>query len=219
MRLLFLRHAESVSNAHPRAVGLPEAEGDRLTERGRRQALAAARGLRNSGVTRLLSSPMRRAQETAEPIAQALGLEIETHPGIHELREARDFLDLSPEEQKLRRWSVRMAESAADPDAAPEGAESFHQVLARVRSFKADLERSDPDAIVLAVSHGIFQRFFLIDSLLGERFEASQVGRLWQLRTANCGLSVFEHGERLHPADPEVEGWVCASWMQVCWRE
>ena len=30
---------------------------------------------------------------------------------------------------------------------------------------------------------------------------------------SNCGLSVFEHGERYHPADPEREGWVCARWM------
>ncbi|HLM30049.1 MAG TPA: histidine phosphatase family protein [Solirubrobacterales bacterium] len=219
MRLLFLRHAESVSNADPEAVGLPEAEGDRLTKRGHRQALAVARALRESGATRLLVSPMGRAQETAKPIAKALDLEIETHPGIHELREADDFLELPPEEQKLKRWSERMAESAADPDSAPEGAESFNDVLGRVRSFKADLENSEPEAVVLAISHGIFGRFFLIDSLIGELFRASEVGRLWQLRTANCGLSVFEHGERRHPADPEMEGWVCASWMQVCWRE
>jgi broad specificity phosphatase PhoE len=219
VRLLFLRHAESVSNAHESAVGLPEAEGDRLTDRGRRQALGVARALRDFGATRLLVSPMRRAQETAEPIAAALDLEIETHLGIHELREERDFLDLPPEEQKLRRWSVRMTESAADPDSAPEGAESFNDVLGRVRSFKADLQSSDPDETVLAISHGIFGRFFLIDSLIGELFQASEVDRLWQLRTANCGLSVFEHGDRRHPADPEVEGWICSSWMQVCWRE
>ena len=71
---------------------------------------------------------------------------------------------------------------------------------------------------MLAVSHGIFQRFFLIDSLLGEQFTAADVWRLWQLRTANCGLSVCEHGVRRHPADPEIEGWVCARWRQVCWR-
>lgn len=219
MRLLFLRHAESVSNSHPAKVGVPEAEGDRLTERGWRQARGAARVLRNSGATRVLSSPMRRALQTAELIARELDLPVETHPGIHELREASDFLDLEPDEQKLRRWSVRMTESAEDPGAAPDGAESFDDVLARVRAFKRDLEAGDPERAVLAVSHGIFQRFFLIDSLLGERFTAADVWRLWQLRTANCGLSVFEHGERRHPADPEIEGWVCASWMQVCWRE
>jgi broad specificity phosphatase PhoE len=82
-----------------------------------------------------------------------------------------------------------------------------------VQHFKAELEQRDPDATVIAVSHGIFLRFFLIDSLLGDRFAARDVDRLWQLRTTNCGLSVFEHGERYHPADPPRDGWVCSRWM------
>ena len=106
-----------------------------------------------------------------------------------------------------------MAEHGHDPDWAPPGGESFNAVRARVRRFKAEMEGYDPRGEVLAVSHGIFLRFFLIDTLLEDRFSAHDVGRLWRLRTVNCGLSVFEHGEPRHPADPEIKGWVCASWM------
>lgn len=217
MRVLFLRHAESHSNAHPEAVALPEERGDRLTPRGWEQARAAARGLRELEPARLITSPMRRARETAEVLADGLGLAAEVNEAIHELREAPEYLELPPEEQKLRRWSNRMAEHGHDPDHSPPGGESFNAVVARVRRFKAELERGDPQSDVLAVSHGIFLRFFLFDSLLEELFRADEVARLWQLRTVNCGLSVFEHGERRHPADPEMEGWVCTSWMSRPW--
>jgi len=214
LRLLALRHAESESNAHPEAVALPERLGDRLTERGIEQAAAAARALRGAGATRLLSSPMGRARETAEALSRELGLEVEIDEEIHELRESADYLDLPPEEQKLRRWSMWMAQHESHPDYAPEGAESFNAVLSRVRGFKRRLERGDPSACVLAVTHGIFLRFFFIDSLLGGQFEARDVARLWNLRTFNCGLSVFELDEPRHRADPDIEGWRCATWMQ-----
>jgi broad specificity phosphatase PhoE len=217
VRLLTLRHAESYSNAHPEAVALPEEQGDRLTPRGWEQARAAARGLRDLRPTRLLTSPMRRARETAEVLAGELEITPEVDDAIHELREPKEYLELPPEEQKLRRWSNRMAERGHDPDHAPPGGESFNAVVGRVRRFKAELEGGDPRAEVVAVSHGIFLRFFLVDSLLEHRFRAGDAGRLWHLRTVNCGLSVFEHGELRHHADPETEGWVCSSWMSQPW--
>lgn len=214
MRLLLLRHAESVSNADPVAVSLPEARGDRLTQRGAEQALAAARALRDCGATRLIASPMRRALQTAEIIADGVGLPVETSPHVHEVLEPSGYGDLKPEDQRRSRWSHRMSEYAEDPDYGPSGAESFNRVIDRVESFKAELESGDPQQSVLCVSHGIFIRFFLVHSLLGDAFEPRDVSRLWHLRTRNCGLSRFETRERHHQADPEVEGWRCATWME-----
>jgi broad specificity phosphatase PhoE len=103
-RALLLRHGESVSNADPKAVALPDEIGDRLSERGREQARAAAEVLKGAGVTRLLSSPMRRAAETAEPLSEALELPVTVLPYVHELKGVAGYGELSPEEQKLRRW-------------------------------------------------------------------------------------------------------------------
>jgi probable phosphoglycerate mutase len=49
-----------------------------LNEDGRRQAQAVARLLETEGVTRIVASPLRRARETAEPLAERLGLPVET---------------------------------------------------------------------------------------------------------------------------------------------
>jgi probable phosphoglycerate mutase len=218
MRQTFLlRHGESVSNAHPEALTLPEEIGDRLNENGFSQARAAAQALDGLGVTHLLSSPMRRAEETAGVVSEKLGLPITVLPYVHELREEEGYGQLSPEEQKLRRCVTRMAAHPDDPDHSSNGAESFSQVIARVRRLKADLESRSEGEKSVVVTHGIFARFFFLDSLLGDAFTPAMTSKLWNLRSRNCGLSVFERGERWHPTDAETPDWTCLTWMARSW--
>jgi broad specificity phosphatase PhoE len=213
MRLICVRHGESPSNASPDRLALPEPEGDRLTERGLVQAHDAADALGGVGAGRLLSSPMRRALQTAEVIAERTGLEVEVNPLIHELREFDGYTELDLESQRAGRWSERMTAHAEDPDYGPDGAESFNDVVSRVRRFKAEVEAMAATEPVIAVSHGIFLRFFLLDSLLGGQFVAALARRLWMLRSDNCGISVFTHGESARALDLVPDGWSCLSWM------
>lgn len=211
----FLRHGESASNAEPDR-DLPDARGDRLTERGHEQAALAADHLTGLGVTRLWTSPLRRARETAAPLAARLGLEPEVHDDLRELRQSDGYGELSGEEQRLRRWSAWMAGHPDSPDYAPPGGESFAEVSARVERVKRKL-LEHPGERVLAVSHGIFLRFFFVDSFLGADFGPGQARRLWQLRTLNCGLSAFEHVTPGDPLDPAEDEWRCLSWMGRPW--
>ncbi len=206
----FLRHGESRSNATP-GRDLPDVEGDRLTELGHRQAELAAREVAELGVTRLWASSMRRAQETAAPVAERLGLEVEVHDDLREIDEGDDYGDLPGEEQRLRRWSERMAA----PAPPPAGAETFADAYARVERVKRLLLEAG-DERVLAVSHGIFMRFFAIHTLLGDRFGPGDVATLWQLRTANCGLCAFEHGPP-GTGNPAPEPWRVLTWMARPW--
>lgn len=180
---LFLRHGESAHNAHRGAERLTDEEGDRLTELGRDQARAAGPGLAGRGVTRVFTSSMRRARETAAAAGAALGLEPAILPDIDELRTG----------------------------------ESFEQLVARVRRLKAELEALPPAERPLLVGHGIFFRFFLLDSVLGETFAAPMAAGIWNLGSCNCGLSVFAHGESRDPKGAEIPGWTCLSWMQRPW--
>ena len=217
-RALLVRHGQSASNADPRSASLPTEVGDRLTELGRSQAEAVTDPLARQGPTHLYSSPMRRARETAEVINERLGLPLAELDYIHELRESGEYQHLLPEEQKLRRWSVRMVEHADDPDHAEGGAESFNDVLGRVRRLKAELERMGAAGQRPAViTHGLFLRFFLADSLLGDEFSPRHAPRLWNMRSLNCGICIFERGERWHPVDPDIPGWSCISWMARTW--
>jgi broad specificity phosphatase PhoE len=182
-RALFLRHGESVHNAARSGEPAAHSEEDLLTEKGVEQARAAGAALHGHGITRLLSSPLRRARETAQAVGDALGLEAEEIDYAGELTSG----------------------------------ETFEQAVARVRRLKAELEADAGDELPLLVTHGIFTRFFLLDSVLGGRFEPEMAAGIWNLGSHNCGLSVFAHGESRDPLGQPIPGWTCLTWMERPW--
>lgn len=72
MRLILVRHGQ------PDEGGAETPNDPPLNEDGCRQARTVARLLGSEGITRIVASPLRRARETAEPLAKGLGLPIET---------------------------------------------------------------------------------------------------------------------------------------------
>jgi broad specificity phosphatase PhoE len=190
VRVLFLRHGESAHNAHTGEEPLSDEHGDLLTERGRAQAAAAGEGLRELGlgITRLYSSPMRRAAETAEAVGGALGLEAEPIPYAFEYNRAEDF------------------------------GEGMERVRLLKAHFEAEAEAPGEGGLPLLVTHGILTRFFLLDSIFGDVFTEDLKPRMWHLRSSNCGLTVFEHGEMAEPGGaPVIAGWNCVTWMERPW--
>jgi broad specificity phosphatase PhoE len=212
MLVYFVRHGESASNAAPGAMALPGNQGDRLTDLGFEQARAVAERLGDAGATRILTSSLRRARETAAVIAERLDLPVTEVEELRELRESDEFGELSLEDQRLRRWSVWMSEHGDEPDHSYRGGESFNEIMARVRAVQ---ERLIADSVesTIAVSHGIFLRFFLMRVVFGEDFHAQQVRRLWQLTSINCGICGFEYREPETEANYAIEPWRCLSWM------
>lgn len=73
MNLYLVRHAD----AEERKPGMADAERE-LTAKGREQAQRAAAWLKRQGarIEALVSSPLVRARQTAEPIAEALGVKV-----------------------------------------------------------------------------------------------------------------------------------------------
>lgn len=212
MLIYFVRHGESVSNAAPGGRALPRQEGDRLTERGLEQARAVAERLGSADASRILASPLRRARETAEVIAARLELPITEVEELRELRESVGFGELSLEDQRLRRWSEWMAEHGDDPDHSYRGGESFNEIARRVTALQKRLVDEAVECTI-AVSHGIFMRFFLMEVLLAGAFRADQVRDLWQLASVNCGVCGFEYRDPDLAANYARRPWRCLSWM------
>lgn len=81
MQLLLLRHGESVGNAERRLQG----QGDYpLTDRGRDQSRRLAERLAAFDVAALYSSPIPRAHETADIVADRLALSVVPLPDVRE---------------------------------------------------------------------------------------------------------------------------------------
>lgn len=103
MRLYLIRHAESQGNAEMRLQGRVDFP---LTERGRRQAEALARRLSRQSIAAVYSSPMRRALDTAQAIAQRLGLRVREEPRIQEYDFGEALSGLTWQEIRERRPEV-----------------------------------------------------------------------------------------------------------------
>ena len=161
MHLIFVRHGESEANLlhefsnsgrkHP------------LTDKGRLQAEMLAKRLRRQGVVRIFSSPVLRALETAQIVADELGLTVSV-------------------EEALREYDVGVWEGSTDPagwaeyarvDAAwldpanwgqsMTGGESLLDVRERFLPFLEQLKTdyAAESGAILLVSHGGLYRVML----------------------------------------------------------
>ena len=141
--LYLLRHGQTAANRSGLLQGHVDFD---LTELGKRQAKAAADALRDRDVHRLVSSPLRRAVQTAEIVAAILGLAVEIEPRLIEmdygLWDERPLTDIS--EAVWSQWRI-------DPDFAPPGGESLRSVSQRTVAFATETAASERSTI--AVSH------------------------------------------------------------------
>lgn len=139
--LIVVRHGETDANASGRLLGRSDVA---LTERGREQARRVAAVLGPLGVSRVVSSPLRRAGETAS----ALGVPVEVDERWIELDygdfEMRPVSGVSAEE--WTRWR-------ADLDFAPPGGESIAALGRRVRAACEDLAEEARESHIVVVTH------------------------------------------------------------------
>jgi broad specificity phosphatase PhoE len=145
-----VRHGESTWNE----LGLIQGQNDRaeLTDEGRDQARAVAGTLKSLGFDRLVTSDLARARQTAEII----GSELDLAPTPDILLRERCFgvLEGQPQEMLDSRSSGIVDGVFVDPDARPEGGESFRDVVARVGVFvEATRDAMDGERL-LVVTHG-----------------------------------------------------------------
>ena len=80
--LVLVRHGETVWHADNRYAGRSDVE---LTDRGHDQGAQLARWAADAGLDAVLTSPLRRAHETAVPAARAAGLTCRVDPRLVEV--------------------------------------------------------------------------------------------------------------------------------------
>ncbi|MFB4265150.1 bifunctional RNase H/acid phosphatase [Nonomuraea sp. GTA35] len=161
--LLLLRHGETELSLERRFSGRGDAE---LTANGLAQAAAAAARLSREPyrLDVVVTSPLKRARQTAQAVAEQAGVEVEV---FEELREA-DFgaWEGHTFTEVQRRWPAELAAWLADPEVAPPGGESFAETARRVQEARERLVERYEGKTVLAVSHVTPIKLLLRDALL-----------------------------------------------------
>lgn len=164
MRLYLVRHGETEGNRERRYLGWEDLP---LNQRGEAQARALARSLADQPITAIYSSDLIRAQATAAPIAQVLGLPVHLDPDLREVNFGA-WSGLTYAEIE-RRAPDRLRAWIDDPEChAPPGGESLGAL--RRRALRAVPLRDG----ALIVSHGGTLRA-LISHWAGARFWEVQV--------------------------------------------
>jgi len=149
MLIYCVRHGESVYNAEGRIQGQSDVP---LSDLGLRQSQAIARALAELPIEAVYSSPLRRAMQTAEPLAACLGLVVQTDPrlmeinaGVFQHRLRAELPDLFPE--AYSRWL------SGEPDFVIPGGESRRDLMRRGREAFETIARSGHQHVVV-VTHG-----------------------------------------------------------------
>jgi broad specificity phosphatase PhoE len=194
MELLIVRHAEPirVEGGHGRGPADPE-----LTARGRDQAARLAGWLAFEGADAVVSSPMRRARETAEHVAYALGVDLEIVEGISEYDAHSDeYIPIEElRELKDERWQATIEGRWADVGGVDPSAFQA-QVVPAVEELIARFAGQR----VVAVSHGGVVNVYLshvlgLDRLLWFHPEYTSISRVHASRRGDRSVaSVNETG-------------------------
>lgn len=153
--LILVRHGASAAAVEGTPFPLLDGRSDPgLSEAGRRQALALAERLGTEAPARIFATPLRRTQETAQPLAASTGISVEV---VHELAEVR-LGEWEGGEYRLRaaRGDATFKRIFEEErwDVIP-GGESASSLAQRVRTgLEAIVEASGPDSVAVVVSHG-----------------------------------------------------------------
>jgi broad specificity phosphatase PhoE len=190
-RILLARHGLTDWNLHHRFQGQSDLP---LNDLGSRQALALAQRLGREPIGRILTSDLRRAQETARTIAVEVAAAAGVAPTIETLPELRevsfgDWEGLTYAEIEARAPAELTAWQADQLHLAPPDGESLTALAERVARVREICTAAAPDETILIVAHGGPLQTLICD-LLG-----LPVTMYWQFHLSPASLSEL----RLYP--------------------
>ena len=182
MRLVFVRHAQSVANAKGRWQGRLEFD---LSPEGREQARRLSNRFQEESFqpTHIYSSPQKRTAETAKVVGRAWSVPIEFWDDLKEIdvgafsgltwdEIADKYPGVAEEFQRMRRWSV-----------VP-GAEPVQERIARARRvIRAVVHRHSDNDTLLIITHG--------GILLHMLKALMDTGRTWGMTIRNTAVFDF----------------------------
>lgn len=159
-RLILVRHGESEANVvdslHTQVPGPP------LTELGRKQADALVDALADEEIRAVWASTMLRAQQTAAPLAAALGLQVRIEDGLREVDvgDLHDRCDAEAHDQfgdVMVGWMLRGDTSLRCP-----GGECASDVTGRFGATLTAVLAEVEDGAAVVVAHGAALRLTLL---------------------------------------------------------
>lgn len=185
-RLFLVRHGSTAANEKlPFVLQGCEIDGP-LTETGEQQAAALGRGFRDFEIHAIYSSPLLRARQTAQAIADGRNIDVIPVSDLRECSVGRwEGLD----------WETIKSKHAddhqnffADPVNTPHpGGESYGDVYRRAVSAISTILRNHPGQNVVVVAHNMVNRVYLAE------YVGIDLKYARKLRQTNCCINLLHH--------------------------
>lgn len=148
-KIYLARHCKTQWNLEERLVGTSDIP---LCKEGREEAHANLALIGGLGIQRIISSPLKRAYETAKTYADHLGIPLDVHPGLREIdhgtwngKRIQELL----QDSDFRKWFEE------DPSSVPipGGSETIQSAQKRILRTIKDIVHSYPGETILIVMH------------------------------------------------------------------
>ncbi|MBC7223023.1 MAG: histidine phosphatase family protein, partial [Anaerolineae bacterium] len=185
--IVLVRHGQTAWNLGSQAGEHFRGQEDvPLNELGLAQARATAARVRDWPIQAVYGSPLRRAYNTAEIIAQAVGRIARPLPGLLDIHygrwAGRPVEEVAREEPDLFRQWLEAPHTVRIP-----GGESLATVQARAMAALEEVRTRHPDGMVLLVGHQVVNRVILC-TILGIGLEA-----FWRVGQETCCINLFHY--------------------------
>ncbi len=161
MEIYFVRHGQTDYNILGKYYGRTDVL---LNETGQKQAKKMGKFLSDISFDKIITSPLKRAYDTARMIGEKREILIEKEELLCEqnfgIFEGKTYLELQIEyPEELKAWNEDFS------NIAPKNGESFRQVRERVDKFVEKIRAQKEDTILIVAHKGTFGHFFA--SMLG----------------------------------------------------
>ena len=185
--ILLVRHGQTEWNRVERFRGRIDIE---LNATGLEQARkTASRIQKHWQPAAIFSSPLKRATQTANLIAESQNLQVISDPALMDI-DYGGWQGLTPDEVRSR-WPEQIEFWYRHPELAqiPAG-ESLVQVQTRAMALVTSISKDNPNATLLLVSHTVVNRLILLGILgLG-------IDHYWRLKQEPCAINLIESNEQ-----------------------
>jgi broad specificity phosphatase PhoE len=206
--IYFVRHGETVLNAQNIRQG---AEGS-LTEKGREQALATARRFpKGKGRPQvIIASPWQRTRETAQILAEELGMKVEYSELLVERRNPTEIIGHQGSEREVKQIVDQIDKSWHSDDLRYSDEENFIDLKTRAKKLLKFIKRRSEERIIM-VTHGIFLKMIVSYMLHGESLTAAKYNTLSFLNPINnAGMAVCSYTHHWFKKD---------EWKLLVWND
>jgi probable phosphoglycerate mutase len=187
--IYLVRHGQSEDNVAP-VFQSPDSP---LNEHGKKQVRHIARRIEGLDFDALIASPLERAKQTAEIIAQITG-KLPEYSELFMERAKPTYLNGKPyTDAKANRLWRAWEKSLHTPGSRTEDGEGFDDLVARADQALAFL-RSRKEQSLVVVTHGYFLRTIIARVLLGDLLSGQALRNILKATAMeNTGLTVLHY--------------------------